>query len=598
MPNSIDIPGRTALLAAALTAATVWLAAPAAIAAEDASFAVLSPAEQGRQYDAPGRKSVVELQQFRRGDVVAVSQPDGRRGTAALINLNPAVNAWFLLTLRWEGSEAVTWHLENAAPDMQQLRLVDGTPGSIRISGEDGATECSLWSARPSALDRAEQSALPYAPLCDRRLYLRNEVRGHRTNLERIADFLRDHVWSGESIVRFVRDEVLRDRLAETAKLGDEAGSPSQPQGAPVPADVAPAFAGRSVPAASLGIRVSGAPSNQLAVGRWYAASGLPGVFVSAIEPRVIADDVLSSHRDRVNSLDSVEASALAYLIAFDLDAFALRFAMGTDHPRLDWSPRPPAQVREPSLPGPDGFATADPLALTGMVTPAVSGGVAATFTGGFKRQHGAFRYGDFATRNRGSHYGFVEQGVVLSKLQPGLATLYVLDDGTIDMKSWTAADDRRLEQVAFARQNGVALIESKPASGPPVPGALVNRWGPGNWSGSADAQLRTLRAGACLIEDAGGRFLVYGYFSSATPSAMARVFQAYGCRYAMLLDMNALEHTYLAVYPRQGESVVVEHLVKGMAQIDKTERGQLIPRFLGFPDNRDFFYLVRREEQ
>jgi len=26
----------------------------------------------------------------------------------------------------------------------------------------------------------------------------------------------------------------------------------------------------------------------------------------------------------------------------------------------------------------------------------------------------------------------------------------------------------------------------------------------------------------------------------------MARVFQAYQCGYAMLLDMNALEHTYL----------------------------------------------------
>jgi hypothetical protein len=41
---------------------------------------------------------------------------------------------------------------------------------------------------------------------------------------------------------------------------------------------------------------------------------------------------------------------------------------------------------------------------------------------------------------------------------------------------------------------------------------------------------------------------------------------------------------------------VVVEHLVTGMAQIDKTERGQLIPRFIGFPDNRDFFYVLRRE--
>ena len=39
----------------------------------------------------------------------------------------------------------------------------------------------------------------------------------------------------------------------------------------------------------------------------------------------------------------------------------------------------------------------------------------------------------------------------------------------------------------------------------------------------------------------------------------MARVFQAYGCRYAMLLDMNALEHTYLATYHMAGDNLVVD---------------------------------------
>ena len=72
-------------------------------------------------------------------------------------------------------------------------------------------------------------------------------------------------------------------------------------------------------------------------------------------------------------------------------------------------------------------------------------------------------------------------------------------------------------------------------------------------------------------------------------------MFQAYDCRYAMLLDMNALEHTYLAVYVRRGDRVMIEHLVRGMAQVDKVVDGRLIPRFIGFPDNRDFFYLTRR---
>jgi hypothetical protein len=127
------------------------------------------------------------------------------------------------------------------------------------------------------------------------------------------------------------------------------------------------------------------------------------------------------------------------------------------------------------------------------------------------------------------------------------------------------------------------------------APGALVGRWGAGNWSGSQDNQLRTQRAGACLQQTATGRFLIYGYFSGATPSAMARVFQAYRCRYAMQMDMNALEHTYLAVYSSINGQRVVEHLVEGMSVLDDQKGDAVVPRFVGYADNRDFFYVMRR---
>jgi hypothetical protein len=78
----------------------------------------------------------------------------------------------------------------------------------------------------------------------------------------------------------------------------------------------------------------------------------------------------------------------------------------------------------------------------------------------------------------------------------------------------------------------------------------------------------------------------------------MARVFQAYGCRYAMLLDMNALEHTYLALYTREDDEIVVQHLIRGMEEVDKSAGERMVPRFIGFPDNRDFFYLMRREDR
>ena len=76
----------------------------------------------------------------------------------------------------------------------------------------------------------------------------------------------------------------------------------------------------------------------------------------------------------------------------------------------------------------------------------------------------------------------------------------------------------------------------------------------------------------------------------------MARTFQAYGCDYAMLLDMNSQEHTYAAVYTQEDGTVVPHHLVSGMASIDDRRRdGTPIPRFVGFADNRDFIYLLRK---
>jgi hypothetical protein len=75
----------------------------------------------------------------------------------------------------------------------------------------------------------------------------------------------------------------------------------------------------------------------------------------------------------------------------------------------------------------------------------------------------------------------------------------------------------------------------------------------------------------------------------------MAVVLAAYGCQYAMHLDMNAPEHTYLALYKAGGGKLDVEHLVREMSVLDKTSDGTTVPRFLGYADNRDFFYIMRK---
>jgi hypothetical protein len=51
-----------------------------------------------------------------------------------------------------------------------------------------------------------------------------------------------------------------------------------------------------------------------------------------------------------------------------------------------------------------------------------------------------------------------------------------------------------------------------------------------------------------------------------------------------------------LAVYRRSGSQFFIEYLVKGMSQVEKSASGGVVPRFLGYPDNRDFFYLMLRD--
>ncbi len=73
-----------------------------------------------------------------------------------------------------------------------------------------------------------------------------------------------------------------------------------------------------------------------------------------------------------------------------------------------------------------------------------------------------------------------------------------------IDMKTWTETDNHLLPNIRHARQNGVPLVEFDAATRSSVPGALVARWGPGNWSGSEDEKLRTIRAGLALQKSEG----------------------------------------------------------------------------------------------
>jgi hypothetical protein len=338
------------------------------LAAATADTPRVPPPEQEAQYRAEAPKTILELQQFRRSKSIVAAASGGRARRATLTELNPEINSWFLLTLEGGVSESpISYHLENPAPYTQTLDLRDGRPGALIITAGGESSACDLWSGDPSPLDRASGSALPYAPLCDGRFYLRNPVMGRRTDLERVAEFLRDHVWRGEEIVGFVRGAFFRDAYLEQGRLAASVeAAPTLPD-APGPAAVSAAYADRSIMPEQLGIDLR---SDRLVPGRWYPTSPPAGVYVSLIQPQAISPEILESYPGTVSRLDGAEASALTYLVGFDLTRFDLHFALGTEHPRVGWSPRPPDVVRSPGLPGPDGIDKIEPLVTAGMVSP------------------------------------------------------------------------------------------------------------------------------------------------------------------------------------------------------------------------------------
>ncbi len=602
----LDSPAGGPLLARAEAPATTFAAAsgeappsgtafigPPAAAWEDTPYVPAPPATAPR--------GVVALQTARTEEALSAVGAGGEAVPVTLTNLAPRVGAWYLLEIAKpsalvRGLSRGRFHLE-ARPTVR-LHLDAAYPQGLVVESGSRRVPCPLWGSEEAPLAGAAASRDAFVSLCGGDVTLRNTASGNRTKTEWVTEFLRDRVPGGEQLTNFVKEQLMEDAFLRTAELaGEAAPPPDQPPGAPLAAKLAAEALDRGFVPLSLGLAArTEDPEHRLLVGRWYALEEQPGVFVSGVEARHIAPEIATAQARVTGGLDGVESRALDYLVAFDLGRYDLAYALGTEHPRVDWSERAPSNVRDERAPGPDGFSSVEPLVRSGRVGPFEAPDVVAAFAGGFKRSHGAFKYGPMANVNRGTHYGFIEEGVVLSSLQPGLATAVVWDDGRVELMTWTREDDARVGRIRYARQNGVPILETEHATGEVRVGERVLQWGAGNWSGSQDKRFRTLRAGLCLQESAAGRFLIYGYFSSVTPAAMARVFGGYGCGYAMLLDMNALEHTYLAVYGSEDGRRVVHHLERGMSVVDKkSSDGTVLPRFIAAPDNRDFFYLKRK---
>lgn len=541
--------------------------------------------------------SILDLQQWKEESQLSLSADAEKAVTVKLINLNPNVNTSFVLELK-SGSSSRMYNLMNANPSSQKLVLDNAFTSGISIHAHNRVDRCELWNEiGESPLAKLAKSEKPYQALCNDRLYLLVPVAGRSSTKEVVADFLRRNVWEGEQITTLVKNTFFKDgflQVSEEARAA-EASTPHVAASRPGPdsAKINKNDANILLKATALNLPLRDRKDGTLPIGEWFEVQSKPGIFVSLMEPGRVADDIQKSHTNIIAKLDDIERKALVVSVAYDLSMYDFGMMLGTEHPSLNWSVRANPSVKPKGWAGPDGFEKRDPVVSPGMVPPNLMTKVVSTFTSGFKRYHSAFRWGPLAQINRGSHYGFIENGVIQSSLHPGLATLTIDSTGFVDMKTWTDADNASLPQLKAARQNGVPIVEWDETSRSGIPGSLVANWGHGNWSGSDSKTMRALRAGMCIQETSGRRYLIYGYFTSVTPSAMARVFQSYGCKYAMHLDMNALEHTYLAVYERDAGGSSTYYLDAGMKVLDESGVGVYVPRFVGMPDNRDFFYVL-----
>ncbi|MBI5095349.1 MAG: hypothetical protein HZB26_23310 [Candidatus Hydrogenedentes bacterium] len=568
--------------------------------------------------------TVVDLQSFRQEQEIHNDRGD----TVRLINLNPNVGAWYVLETNFAGKKSV-FHLELALPSVlpaQKLKISLYRDGLILPQATGDSCSCSLWNGANSSIDRGmtpflsgvvtktngelnanpvladvlqppKSFAAPLTPICDGQLFVRTQFAGSTTTLEAATDTLRKTRLGGWLV------EAVKPYLIEAPEEGEQLTDPVKKKSAPAEASlprsavVNPDKADRFSEKNRLGIE-NDAENHKLYYGQWYKAIHHDGVYVSVMTLEDVAPEILSSFPDRAEVYTPAsrgrEVGALAYFAAFDMSRFAFGYGLGAEHPGVEWSDHAKAVPHIPP-PGPDGIGNKRPLATVGSVPPYYLPQLEAVFSGGFKRQHGAFHSGELGKVNNGSHFGFMEQGVVFSKLQPGLATARIGLDGALSMLTWPADDKALLPELRAARQNCLPLIEGYDTEKKmPIPGQYLKSQGLGAWSGDKDGNFLTIRSGIGVQEVDGRKYLLFGYFTGATPSSMARVFQAYDCKYAMILDINTPNYGYIALYLRDasGEISGVENLNTEMAggAVDKNAL-----KFIQKDDTRDFFCVLRK---
>lgn len=167
-------------------------------------------------------KSAIDLQAYRESNTITIDRGPFAEKTATLTNLDPAVNAWHLLSIQPVGkNETLFFHLENPKPSLQRIILDVKYPDGLIVTESGNERRCPLWAVNDSGTvpEAAATVYKSYVPVCDGVLYLRNRIQGHKTTLEWTTDFLRTRIPGGEKIIAIAKSVLFKDRFLSTAAL-------------------------------------------------------------------------------------------------------------------------------------------------------------------------------------------------------------------------------------------------------------------------------------------------------------------------------------------------------------------------------------------
>lgn len=257
--------------------------------------------------------------------------------------------------------------------------------------------------------------------------------------------------------------------------------------------------------------------------GRWTPAATM----ADAADPAVVQTFV---------RVDPERPYARTHLFAFDLRRLGLHFVSGTRHPR--------------STTGARGSGRIDPGHRPRLV---------AAFNGGLTAEHGRF--------------GVIEDGRLLVRPAPGLATVVTTGDGEVGFGLWDA--EALAPPWVGLRQNLAPLIE----------GGVVNPRRVRHW-GKLVAALDAAQTPRSAIGVTAAGVLIYGWAPAASAERLGEAMRRAGVEFAMHLDMSP-GHTGLELYRPGADGV---DAVRGAAAMDFRPRRWLET------DARDFFYIARAE--